>query len=118
VFLLKILTNLLWNIAAEADNQNRSGKIHRASRDLSIRWGGMEKIKKILLIFAVDTFIMIISWAGLSLIIFCIRALSPPQATLVKILSLYSFFIVMFCYALYLAFDLCEFFSSEIRTEK
>lgn len=108
----------MWSIATEADNQNRSGKIHRASKDLSIRWGGMEKIKKILLIFAVDTFIMIISWAGLSLIIFCIRALSPPQATLVKILSLYSFFIVMFCYALYLAFDLCEFFSSEIRTEK
>jgi hypothetical protein len=78
----------------------------------------MEKIKKILLIFAVDTLITLISWAGLSLILLGIRTFSTPQAVFAKILSVYSFFVVMFCYAFYLVFDLCVYFSTEIRLEK
>ena len=78
----------------------------------------MDTIKKILLIFVVSTLVMLISWAGLSLILFGVRVLTSPQAGLVKILSIHSYIIVMFCYAFYLIFDLCAYFSSEIRFGK
>lgn len=78
----------------------------------------MEKIKKILLIFAVDTFIMLVSWAGLILIVLCFRVFSPSEVLFIKILPLYSFFIVLSCYAFYLIFDLCEYIFTENWIEK
>jgi len=78
----------------------------------------MDTIKKMLLIFVVNTLVMLISWAGLSLIIFGVRVLAGPQAGLVKIFSIHSYIVVMFCYALYLIFDLCEFFSMETQGKK
>jgi len=74
---------------------------------------GMETIKKMLLILVLDTLVMLISWAGLSLILLGVRALSDPQAALVKILSLHSFVVVLLFYAFYLVFDICEFVSAE-----
>jgi hypothetical protein len=68
-----------------------------------------------LLIFAADTLMMLISWAGVSLIIFCVRVIFTPQAVWAKMLSVYSFFIVIFCYALYLVLDLCLYITMEIR---
>jgi hypothetical protein len=75
----------------------------------------MDTIKKMLLIFVVNTLVMLISWAGLSLIIFVVRVLTSPQADLVKILSIHSYIVVMFFYAFYLIFDLCEYFSTETQ---
>ena len=69
----------------------------------------------ILLIFVGDTLVMLVSWAGLSLILLGVRVLSAQQVALMKMLSVYSFFVVMFCYAFYLIFDLCEYLSTEIR---
>jgi hypothetical protein len=66
----------------------------------------MEKIKRVLLIFIVDTFIMLVSWAGLSLINFCVRVFSPPEVFLTKTLPLYSFLVVLSCYAFYLIYGL------------
>ena len=71
-----------------------------------------------LLIFVVNTLVMLISWAGSSLILLGVRVLTSPQAGLVKILSIHSYVVVMFCYAFYLIFDLCEYFSTEIRFGK
>jgi len=78
----------------------------------------MERIRKILLIFALDTFIVLISWAGLSLIAFCVRAFSTVPTILMKMFSIYPFFIIMFGYAFYLILDLCEYLSTELRIEK
>jgi signal transduction histidine kinase len=78
----------------------------------------MERIRKILLIFSLDTFIVLISWAGLSLIAFCVRAFSTVPTILMKMLSIYPFFIIMFGYAFYLILDLCEYLSTELRIEK
>ena len=71
-----------------------------------------------LLIFVINTLVMLLSWAGLSLIIFGVRVLASPQAGLVKIFSIHSYIIVMFCYAFYLIFDLCEYFSTQTQGEK
>ncbi len=73
----------------------------------------MITIKKMMMIFVVDTLVMLISWAGLSLIILAIRAFVTPQAAFLKILSIHSYMVVMFCYAFYLFFDLVQFFFSE-----
>ncbi len=78
----------------------------------------MNTIKKILLIMVVNTLVMLISWAGLSVILLGVRFLSGPQAALVKILSLHSFVVVMLFYAFYLIFDICEFISTETQGEK
>jgi hypothetical protein len=75
----------------------------------------MDTIKKMLLILVVNTLVMLISWAGLSLILLGVRALSGPQAALVRILSLHSFVVVMLFYAFYLIFDICEFVSTETK---
>jgi len=80
--------------------------------------GGMDTIKKMLLIFVVNTLVMLISWAGLSLIILGVRVFTSPQAGLVKILSIHSYIVVMFFYAFYLIFDLCEYFSTETQGRK
>ncbi|MGB2770588.1 MAG: hypothetical protein WBC88_12760 [Candidatus Zixiibacteriota bacterium] len=78
----------------------------------------MNTIKKMLLILVVNTLVMLISWAGLSVILVGVRFLSGPQAALVKILSLHSFVVVMLFYAFYLIFDICEFISTETQGEK
>ncbi len=78
----------------------------------------MNTIKKILLILVLNTLVMLISWAGLSVILLGVRFLSGPQAALVKILSLHSFVVVMLFYAFYLVFDICEFISTETQGEK
>lgn len=78
----------------------------------------MDTIKKMLLIFLVNTLVMLISWAGLSLIILGVRVFAGPQAGLVKVLSIHSYIVVMFCYAFYLIFDLCEYFSTQTQGEK
>jgi hypothetical protein len=75
----------------------------------------MNTIKKMLLIMVVNTLVMLISWAGLSVILLGVRFLSGPQAALVKILSLHSFVVVMLFYAFYLIFDICEFISAETK---
>lgn len=78
----------------------------------------MDTIKKILLVFVGDTLVMLISWAGLSLILFVLRAFINPQAGLVKILSIHTYIVAMFFYAFYLIFDLCQYFSTQSRFEK
>ena len=78
----------------------------------------MDTIKKMLLILVVNTLVMLISWAGLSVILLGVRFLSGPQAALVKILSLHSFVVVMLFYAFYLVFDICELISIETQGEK
>jgi Na+/glutamate symporter len=75
----------------------------------------MDTIRKMLLIFLGDTLVMLISWAGLSLILFGIREFTGPEAGLVKILSIHSYVVVMFCYAFYLIFDLGEYLSTQSR---
>jgi hypothetical protein len=77
----------------------------------------MHTIKKMLLIFVVNTLVMLISWAGLSLIILGVRILVSPQFELVKILSIHTYIVVMFCYAFCLVFDFCEFFTT-VTSEK
>ena len=83
--------------------------------DPPFKKSNMKTIKRILLIFAADTLMMLVSWAGVSLILFCGRAIFTPQAVFAKMLSVYSFFVVMFCYTLYLVFDLCIYITMEIR---
>jgi len=78
----------------------------------------MDTIKKMLLIFVVNTLVMLISWAGLSLIILGVRVFTSPQAGLEKVLSIHSYIVVMFCYAFYLIFDLCEYFSTQTQGKK
>ena len=78
----------------------------------------MDTIRKMLLVFLGDTLVMLISWAGLSLMLFGIRIFTGPEAGLVKILSIHSYVVVMFCYAFYLIFDLCEYFSTQSRLKK
>ena len=78
----------------------------------------MDTIKKMLLIMVVNTLVMLISWAGLSVILMGARFLSGPQAALVKILSLHSFVVVMLFYAFYVIFDVCELISTETQGEK
>jgi hypothetical protein len=78
----------------------------------------MGTIRNILLIFALDTFVVLISWAGLSLIAFCVGAFSTGSSIAMKMLSIYPFFIVMFAYAFYLILDLCEYLSTELRIKK
>jgi hypothetical protein len=78
----------------------------------------MDTIRKMLLLFVSDTLVMLISWAGLSLTLFGIRALTGPEAGLVKILSIHSYVVVMFCYAFYLIFDLGEYLSTQSRRRK
>ncbi len=73
----------------------------------------MDTIKKMLLIFVVNTLVMLVSWAALSLILFGVRAWVGPQAPLATVFSIHSYVIVMFCYAFFLVFDLCEYFSTE-----
>jgi len=73
----------------------------------------MQKIKKILLIFAVDTFIMLVSWAGLILLSSLLKTLSPPEFIFVKVLPLYLFLTVLACYAFFLIYDLCEYLYTE-----
>ena len=78
----------------------------------------MDTIKKMLLIFVVNTLVMLISWAALSLILLGLRAYAGPQAALVKIFSIHTYIIVMFSYAFYLIFDLSEYFSTETQRKK
>jgi hypothetical protein len=78
----------------------------------------MDTIKKMLLILVINTLVMLISWAGLSLILLGVRSLTGPQGDLVKILSIHSYIIVMFLYAFYLIFDLCEYLTTEARGKK
>jgi len=78
----------------------------------------MKSIKKILLIFIVNTFIMIVSWAVLILVQLCFRVFSPSEVLLSKVLPLYSFLIVLCCYAFYLAFDLSQYIFGEKWTKK
>jgi hypothetical protein len=78
----------------------------------------MEKIKKILLIFAIDTFIMLVSWAGLFLILALLRVLSPPEFVFIKVLPLYLFLTILACYAFFLIYDLCEYLFTENWIDK
>lgn len=73
----------------------------------------MDTIKKMLVVFVVNTLVMLVSWAALSLVFLGVKAWMGPQAGLVKIFSIHSYVVVMFCYAFYMIFDLCEYFSSE-----
>jgi hypothetical protein len=73
----------------------------------------MSSIRKILLIFSVDTLIVLIAWASLSLITYCVKIVTAMPEIPVKILSIYSFFVVMFFYAFFLILDLCECLSNE-----
>jgi hypothetical protein len=73
----------------------------------------MDTIKKMLVIFVVNTLVMLVSWAALSLVLLGVRIWVDPQAGLVQIFSIHSYVLVMFCYAFYLIFDLGEYFSTE-----
>ncbi len=73
----------------------------------------MDTIKKMLVIFVVNTLVMLVSWAVLSLVLLGVRVWMDPQAGLVQIFSIHSYVVVMFCYAFYLIFDLGEYFSTE-----
>ena len=78
----------------------------------------MQKIKKILFIFIIDTFIMLVSWAGLILLLAILKALTPADFVFVKLLPLYLFLTVLTCYAFFLIYDLCEYLYSEKWVEK
>jgi hypothetical protein len=78
----------------------------------------MQKIKKILIIFIIDTFILLVSWAGLILLLSILKALTPPEFIFVKLLPLYLFLTVLACYAFFLIYDLCEYLYSEKWVEK
>jgi hypothetical protein len=78
----------------------------------------MDTIKKMLLFFVGDTLVMLFSWAGLSLIVLGIRFHAGSQSDLVKILSIHSYVVVMFCYAFYLIFDLYGYISTQSRLSK
>jgi hypothetical protein len=73
----------------------------------------MGTIKKMLAIFVVNTLVMLVSWAALSVALFGVKAWIGPQATLATVLSINSYVIVMFFYAFYLIFDLSEYLSTE-----
>ncbi len=68
----------------------------------------MHTIKKMLVIFIGDTLVMLVSWAGLSVILFCIRVISARPVALINMLSVSSFLVATFCYAFFLTFDLWE----------
>jgi hypothetical protein len=72
----------------------------------------MDTIKKMLVIFVVNTLVMLISWAGLSLVLLGVRLLIGQQGDFARLLSIHSYVAVMFFYAFYLIFDLCEFYST------
>jgi hypothetical protein len=78
----------------------------------------MDTIRKMLLFFVGDTLVMLFSWAGLSLIVLGIRFHAGSQSDLVKILSIHSYIVAMFCYAFYLIFDLCGYISIQSRLSK
>ncbi|GAF96132.1 unnamed protein product [marine sediment metagenome] len=78
----------------------------------------MDTTKKMLRIFLINTLVMLISWAGSSLILFGVRVFTSPQAGLVKILSIHSYVVAMFFYAFYLIFDLCQYCSTQSGFEK
>jgi hypothetical protein len=73
----------------------------------------MDTMKKMLLIFVVNTLVMLVSWAALSVTLFAVRAWIGMQAPLTTVLSINSYVIVMFFYAFYLIFDLSEYLSTE-----
>jgi hypothetical protein len=73
----------------------------------------MDTIKKMLLIFVVNTLVMLVSWAALSVALLGVRAGLGSQAPLATVFSINSYVIVMFCYAFFLIFDLCEYLSTE-----
>ncbi len=76
----------------------------------------MNTIKEMLFIFGINTFVMLVAWAGLSIIIIGVRLLLSSEAPLPKILSLHSFMVVLMCYAFYMVYDLFEYFHAK-RTE-
>jgi hypothetical protein len=78
----------------------------------------MDKIRRLLLVLVADVFVMVISWACLSLIVSCMRVFLGQQVALIRMLSVSSFFAVMFFFAFYLVLDFCEYFSTEIRLRK
>jgi glucan phosphoethanolaminetransferase (alkaline phosphatase superfamily) len=78
----------------------------------------MGTIKKMLLIFVVNTLVMLVSWAALSLALLGVRAWMGLQSPLVTLFSINSYVIVMFCYAFYLIFDLGEYLSTETLTKR
>jgi hypothetical protein len=78
----------------------------------------MDTVKKMLLIFIVNTVVMLVSWAVLSLTLLGVKAWIGPEAALVKIFSIHSYVVVMFGYAFYLVYDLSEYFGSETMGKK
>ncbi len=73
----------------------------------------MDTVKKLLLIFVLNTLVMLVSWAGLSLLLLGIRFSIGPESGVAKIFSIHSYIVVMFFYAVYMIFDLCEYVSAE-----
>jgi len=78
------------------------------------RKNGLFKVKGILLIFTIDTFILIVASAGLSLIFLLTRVFFAQQTGFTRIMSISVAITVVASYAFYLVFDLCEhLFSNE-----
>jgi hypothetical protein len=75
----------------------------------------MDTIKKLLLIFIINTLLLLVSWAGLSLVLLGVRMATSPESGLSKIISIHSYVVVMFFYGLYLIYDVCEYLSTASR---
>jgi hypothetical protein len=72
----------------------------------------MDTIKKLLLIFVINTLLLLVAWAGLSLILLGVRMATSPESGLSKIISIHTYVVVMFFYGLYLVYDICEYLST------
>jgi hypothetical protein len=75
----------------------------------------MDTIKKLLLIFVINTLLLLVAWAGLSLVLLGVRMVTSQESGLTKIISIHSYVVVMFFYGLYLIYDICEYLSTAHR---
>jgi hypothetical protein len=78
----------------------------------------MNTIKEMLFVFGINTFVMLVAWAGLSVIIVGVRLFISPEIPLAKILSIHSFMVVLMCYAFYMVFDLYEYLYTKRKETK
>jgi uncharacterized membrane protein len=93
-------------------------KEHRPEAGLLQLKVDMDTIKKLLVIFVLNTLVMLVSWAGLSLILLGFRFFIGPGSDMAKIFSIHSYIVVMFFYAFYMIYDVCQYVSAQTRGYK
>ncbi len=72
-----------------------------------------QKIRKILWIFLVDTYILIISFALLKIVELAVKSFLSDEARLLKLLDIAFTLPILLAYIFLLSFDLSEFFLNE-----